>query len=126
MNMENIDEFFHFLLSEIKKLNNEDSHKILELEKNHIYDNPILINILKHVDSGIIVIDNYNNILLINREARKAFNIHNRNYTPKNINTLIQQKNIFNIKQTNNNEYSFTYPNNKTNTYAIKIKKLCF
>ncbi|GKX28372.1 hypothetical protein SH1V18_08520 [Vallitalea longa] len=124
MNNENINEFLSFILSRIKKLNNENSTKSSRQEKDFSYTNPVLVNMLKHMDNGIIVTNHNNHILLMNSEAKRAFNLHNGDYDIKDITSLIQQKNITSIKQTNDSEYTFTYPNNKIKTYIIKINSL--
>lgn len=123
MNNENINEFLFFILSHIKQLNNEmSSKKPIELEKDIFYDNPILSDILHEMDNGVLIVDYNKRILHINEEAKKAFNIHNNKI--EFITSLFQHQNITSIKHTTNNEYTFTYPDDKIKTYIIKINSL--
>lgn len=124
MNNENINEFLSFILSRIRKLNNENSNESIKSDKDDFYENPILLNMLKHMDDGIIVTNEHNNILLINQEAKRAFNLHNGEYNTKDVTSLIQTKNIMSIKQSNDEEYTFIYPNNKIKTFIIKFNSL--
>ncbi|MCT4686465.1 sensor domain-containing diguanylate cyclase/phosphohydrolase [Vallitalea sp.] len=121
MNTANINEFISFILSHTQKLNSE---KTYDKSEDSFFDNPLLVEMIQQIDYGILIVNNSNYLLFMNKAAMAALNLHKEDLHTKDMSLLFQHKNITSIKKIDDCNYHFTYSNNKTSTYDVTLNTL--
>jgi diguanylate cyclase (GGDEF)-like protein/PAS domain S-box-containing protein len=118
MNNENINDFISSILSRTRELNSDDNYK------DRFFDNPMLIEMIKQIDYGIMIVDSLNNLLFMNEEAKRILNLPKKDYDIKNVSSVFQDITLPSINKMDDCNYRLTYSDNKISTYNITFTTL--
>ncbi|MBI9051716.1 MAG: GAF domain-containing protein, partial [Anaerolineaceae bacterium] len=117
---------------DVKLLSAISEYAVIAIENARLYSDTTqernkLETILTRIKDGVIVLDQENKVLLVNKVAQKAFNLSSENLIGKPIQSIFRQKELIKLLENkiaeNNSEWD-EYTSDDEHTYSIQVNPI--